>query len=194
MTGKSPPRYGDVAVVGPRDASAMVLRYDGSQADYDVLAARASRTTALHRGQASHRPLSADYEEIGLAGQYQLCLDLEGWGLAMDLSDHPARPHVALVAMGSGCGARRPIEICVKTSEKPGHLVVDAKAAPTKGFPEIVVQYGFNPVTRRASFVGWTYTTNLLACPVRPFAGVPCFAMPAVDTRPLSALETVLGL
>lgn len=132
----------------------------------------------LHKDHASSRPLSEDYELIGLAGEFQ-------WGqltgFAMDMSRRP----------GGDGGVDNFIylrySVDVKTARKPYNLIHEQG----KPFADIFVLAEYSDETEQATLLSWEWGRVLARAPVKDFGhGVLNHYIPATELQALDALTS----
>ena len=109
----------------------------------------------IHKHHKSSRPLSEDYELIGLVGEYRFEVD---FGYPMDLSIKPQGDgkvdfHIALGTLD------------VKTAEKAYNLLREKGVRHAK----ILVLGQFNRKGTTASLLGWEYDSEMVKCPYKDF-------------------------
>jgi len=135
---------------------------------------------ALHRDHKSSRPLSKDYEYIGLVGEKTLADYL---GLQIDTVLRPTGDGgVDLV-----CGHFR---LDVKTARKPYNLIVERG----KAFPNtIYVLAKYYDDGDRATLIGWEFGEAVRSAPCKDFGyGIINHYIPAGDLRPMPELLQTL--
>lgn len=108
----------------------------------------------LHHDDASSRPLSKDYEYIGLLGEVRFS---ELYNLSIDLTSKPKGDN--------GIDFYTPIgTIDVKTAQKPYHLLVEKG----KVFADIYVLAQFS-MPDIINFIGWHYGEYISQQPTKYF-------------------------
>jgi len=140
----------------------------------------ALRRERLHEGHASSRPLSPEYENVGLAGEFafgHFC------GLMPDIGERPDGD--------GGVDFVVPLlfTVDVKTARKAFNLIHEQG----KPFADLFVLAEYFDGTRSASLVGWEYGKRLAAAPVRDFGyGVLNHYIPREELRPMDELAARL--
>lgn len=136
----------------------------------------ARERTGLHRGQSSCRPLSRDYDLVGLAGEKAF---EDASGLSMDRSARPAGDG------GSDFNVHVGMRLDVKTARRPICLLVEKGHVDA----DIYVLARYDEATQSAELLGWTWAGKVLAAPVRDFGrGIINHYIPREKLRPMSAL------
>ena len=135
----------------------------------------------LHAGQATSRPLSKDYEYIGLLGEAHFA---EMTGLPLDLNHRIAGDHGIDFVAGS-------LTIDVKTAAIPAYLLVEKG----KVFASIYVLAGYDAPSDTVRMLGWMYGDDMEACP-SGIAGwtIPSHYIRRGDTNPIESLAELLGM
>jgi hypothetical protein len=145
----------------------------------DALRSLADRREQLHEHHASSRPLSPDYELVGLAGEAELA---KRTGLDIDASDRPAGD--------GGTDFAVTLTIDVKTARKPGNLIVERG----KVVSSIYVLARYDDQTESAELLGWAWGAEMKARPVRDFGyGVLNHYLPARELKPMDSLDRLIG-
>jgi len=111
------------------------------------------RRHALHVNHASSRPLSKDYEFIGLVGEAAFGMQ---FNLQVDLTDRPGGDNGTdfYTSMGN---------LDVKTALKPINLFREEG----KAHAEKLILAGWDQTKRRVDFYGWEYEATIVEqCPV----------------------------
>jgi hypothetical protein len=132
-----------------------------------------SERHSLHRNHSTSRPLSNDYEVVGLAGEYAFH---DIFSVMADWSVRPEGDGGIDFKIGK-------ISIDVKTARKPGNLIVEIGTVPA----DILILAGWNdPVV---SLLGWEYGEVVLKSPERDFGyGIINHYIPARNLRPMGDL------
>ena len=140
----------------------------------------ASVRMRIHSKHATSRPLSSDYEFIGLIGEYQFMVFS---GLTMDISTRPDGDN--------GCDFRSRVgTIDVKTARKAFNLLRESGKKHSK----ILVLASYSDSTKRASLLGWEYDEKMLLCPKKDFGyGILNYYKPAKLLRPMHELYAIAG-
>lgn len=121
--------------------------------DTNTIRTIANQRVSLHAQHSSCRPLSEDYEYVGLLGEVRFA---ETLNLSVDLSTRPKGDN--------GIDFYTPIgTIDVKTARKAYNLIVEKG----KVFADIYVlaQYADDKV----AFLGWEHGDEIKQCPTRDF-------------------------
>lgn len=130
----------------------------------------------LHQGHASSRPLSDDYEYVGLAGEFEFGRLI---GLMPDLERKPGGDK------GIDFVVRMPFSVDVKTARKAGNLIHEQG----KPFVDVYVLAEYDETTKRARLVGWEWGAKLRAAPVKDFGhGVVSHYIPRAQLKPMAEL------
>jgi len=110
----------------------------------------------LHSGHSSSRPLSEDYELVGLSGEFAFA---EVCGLLPDLTVRPGGD--------KGVDFTVPLRftVDVKTARKAGNLIHEQG----KPMVDIYVLAEFDDEKKKATLVGWEYGRNLAKAPAKDF-------------------------
>ena len=109
----------------------------------------------LHKNHASSRPLSEDYEYIGLIGEGKFELT---YGYAMDLEQRPGGD--------SRVDFHTPLAtIDVKTARKAYNLLREVG----KPHAELLILAEYLPDTDDVRFLGWEWDCNMIQCPSKDF-------------------------
>lgn len=141
-----------------------------------LLQALAARRASLHAGHASSRPLSGDYEEVGLAGEMAFGMFC---GQCPDFSDKPAGD--------GGIDFVVPLlyTVDVKTAQKAHNLIHEAgKEMPADIYVLAEHKNG------AATLVGWEWRKRLLSAPTKDFGyGVVNHYIGRESLRPMSDLD-----
>ena len=150
--------------------------------DYmDAIQAVARRRHELHADHARSRPLSDNYENVGIAGEFafgQFC------GLMPDLAEKPEGD--------GGIDFVLPLlfSVDVKTARKAHNLIHEQG----KPFADVFVLAEYFDATRTANLVGWEYGRKLAAAPVRDFGyGVLNHYIPREQLREMAELAARIG-
>lgn len=130
----------------------------------------------LHRDHPTSRPLSKDYEYVGLAGESAFA---QATGLPPDLTLRAGgdKGQDFLLPLG--------FSVDVKTARKAGHLILEVG----KPVADIYVLAEYSDETGKATLVGWTWGRLLAKAPSRDFGyGVINHYIPRAELRPMSEL------
>lgn len=137
----------------------------------------AEQRAQLHENHASSRPLSDDYEFVGLAGEEEFAWQ---YGLEVDRTSRPAGDK-GIDFIHSAVGS-----IDVKTARKAYNLIVEKG----KVYSNIYVLARYNDTTQRAELLGWATRQEVLAAPVKDFGyGVFNHYIPVAALRSMSTLK-----
>jgi hypothetical protein len=126
----------------------------------DEIRRQAKLRHQLHANHPTHRPLSPDYEFVGLSGERQLATEL---GVPMDLRLRPDGDGGVdfTLPLITRDGVQEFI-IDVKCAQKPGNLIVEVgKVKPRT----IYILAGFH----EDRLLGWELGAKLLRAPIRDF-------------------------
>ena len=138
----------------------------------------AARRSALHSGRSeSSRPLSDDFEEVGLAGEIAFG---EFSGICPDLSDKPEGD--------AGHDFRVPLLYTVDVkATKPGRNLVHRADRPMKADIYVLAEIDGDSAT----LVGWCSKKTLAAADVRVLqpGGPRNHFVPRENLRPMAELE-----
>ncbi len=129
-----------------------------------------------HRNHASSRPLSEDYELIGLLGE------VEFGKLTGQMVDLERR-----LDGDKGVDFVVPLNftVDVKTARKAFHLIHEAG----KGFADIYVLAQYDHETKNIELIGWEWGAVLARAPVKDFGyGIKNHYIPAENLKPMSDL------
>jgi hypothetical protein len=141
-----------------------------------ILAKHAEARAALHAGHASSRPLSDDYERVGLAGEFafgRFC------GQMPDLFERPAGD--------KGVDFVLPLlyAVDVKTARKANNLIHEA-SKPLASDIYVLAEYGEDD---EATLVGWAWRRQLAEAPVKDFGhGIKNRYIPRASLRAMEEL------
>jgi len=140
----------------------------------------------LHVGQRSSRPLSADYELVGIAGEEAFAAL---WGQPRNrerLPEGDGGIDFIVWLFVPGPGGDRRFTLDVKTARIPKHLFVEVGHVTC----DLYVQASYDDATETATLIGWEWGRNVLKVAPRPIGnnGVINHAIPARDLRPMSEL------
>lgn len=119
----------------------------------DEIAKEAERRHSSHVDHPTHRPLSEDYELIGLRGEQALAI---AFGLAVDLSAKPGGDGGKdnTLVLHNRHGLPENFVVDVKTSRLPISLLVEeGKCVPTT----IYVLAGYDAQRDAADLLGWEW-------------------------------------
>lgn len=142
----------------------------------EYVATEANERGSLHESHASSRPLSVEYECVGLAGEFEFGANV---GQMPDLERRPNGD--------KGIDFMVPVlmSVDVKTARKAGHLIHEQG----KPFADLYVLAEFDDVHRRATLLGWCHGKALQAAPVRDFGyGILSHHIHRGALRPMSEL------
>jgi hypothetical protein len=123
--------------------------------DRTALKAISDYRNGLHKDQQSSRPLSKDYELIGICGEAAFSA---ATGIPIDLTSR--------VDGDKGIDFTTPVgTVDVKTARKPYYLAVEQG----KVIADIYVLAQYDDETRRARLLGWEYGSAFRNLPTRGF-------------------------
>ncbi|MGA0841019.1 MAG: hypothetical protein ACO3P1_14115 [Pseudomonadales bacterium] len=139
--------------------------------------ALANQRHELHKDHASSRPLSEDYEHVGLAGELALS---QLTGLSPDLTLRPGGDG------GTDAHILIAYTVNVHAARKPYNLLHEQGSATA----DILVLAAYSDKTGEATLVGWEWGAKVLAAPVKDFGyGILNHYIPAKNLRPISELK-----
>lgn len=131
----------------------------------------------LHEDHVSSRPLSENYELVGLMGELALS---QLTGLAPDLAVKPGGDG------GTDSHLYLRYTVDVKTARKPYNLIHEQG----KSFADIFVLARYVNDATPAELLGWEWGARLMVAPVRDFGyGVMSHYIPAGMLRPIGELS-----
>jgi hypothetical protein len=154
----------------------------------DEIAAEAAARHAAHQNHPSHRPLTENYELIGLRGEQAFA---EMFGLDMDLSRRPGGDKgvdfvVTMIV-------KKPLilqyKVDVKSARRPFNLIVEKGKVDPK---TIYVLGHYMEVIDRVKPIGWEWGAALLQAPTATFGHgqtVLNHYIPRERLRPMSELQ-----
>lgn len=140
----------------------------------------AQQRVATHASHSSSRPLSSDYEFVGVKGEYALAVR---FGLSLE-SIKAVRVggdgHIDFNVAG--------YSIDVKTARKPYNLLVEV------GVPVAdLIVLGRYTEGCSVDLVGWEYSQTMLLCPTKDFGyGINNYFLSASNIRPMKTLDVLL--
>jgi hypothetical protein len=133
--------------------------------DDDPIRREARRRHELHISHPTHRPLSMDYELVGLRGEEAFCFEFGG---SVDMESRPngdgGRDHWLFLPDRSG--ERRWFKVDLKTFRKPYHLLVEEGRCVAI---TIYMLAGYRDDTDRADLLGWEWGKKLLKVKPKTF-------------------------
>jgi|MudIll2142460700_1097286.scaffolds.fasta_scaffold03130_2 hypothetical protein len=141
----------------------------------------ASARHNLHLGQSSSRPLSENYELIGLLGEFAF------------YKEFGTKPDWSLKSTGDGridfhVGN---ITIDVKTALKPYNLLREVY----KKHADILVLASVSKDFKQVNLLGWEYDSEMIKQPIKDFGyGVINYYKPADSLRDIEELKILLGV
>ena len=144
----------------------------------DVIKSVADKRERIHDNHASSRPLSKDYELLGIAGELALS---EFTGFSPDLKLRPSGDDGVdnLIYIG--------YTVDVKVARKPFNLIHEKG----KKFADIFILAQYNEEDKSATLLGWEYGVILEKAPTRDFGyGVINHYIPREKLRSLKDLST----
>lgn len=152
----------------------------------DRIAEEAVRRHNLHRHHTSSRPLSDNYELVGLRGEEKLG---EVLGIDVDLSRRPGGDGgVDFVVPIIDPRSSRVMEwrVDVKTARKPGNLIVERGKVRLR---TIYVLARYSDATDSVDLLGWECSAVVARAPVRDFGyGIINHYIPASMLRSVADL------
>lgn len=150
----------------------------------DLLKAEADARHALHLGHTTSRPLSKDYELVGLAGEKEFAIQ---FNQPMDWGRKPKGD--------GGVDFVIPIRftVDVKTARAAYNLIVERGKVAADIY--VLAEYTDGPPTN-AHLWGWAFKGEVLSAPVRDFGyGITNHYIPRDSLRPMGELrERVMHL
>lgn len=155
----------------------------------DPIRQHAIERERLHANHASSRPLSSDYELLGMRGEQAFCAMFGG---EVDLTLRPGgdggTDHILTIwgYVGSVKRAVR-VPVDVKTARKPYNLIVErGKVRPNHIY--ILAQY--IDADDRAVLLGWEWGDVVMAAPCKDFGyGVINHYIPRAKISPMERLK-----
>jgi len=137
----------------------------------------------MHVGHSSSRPLSVDYELIGVVGEVAFQREFEVLGFMMDEENRPGGDKGIDFESHSGT-------IDVKTARKPHFLFVEEGKAVT----DIYVLAKYHEGLLDATLIGWCYREEIAGQPVKCFGGhrIRNHYLPADKLRPIVELKELI--
>lgn len=143
----------------------------------DIIDEAATRRAEIHKDSPTSRPLTAGHEKVGLEGEFAFA---EWAGLWPDLSDKPKGD--------GGVDFWLPcvLSVDVKTSRSGRWLMHPVG----KKMADVFVLAIIDPITEKASLVGWEWGSKLAASEqsVSPH-GVTNYQIARGDLRPMESLR-----
>lgn len=115
----------------------------------------AEQRTRTHLSHTSTRPLSPDYDYVGVAGEVAFAKE---FGLEVDATTRPEGD--GRIDFTLPCGT-----VDVKTARRPFNLLREVG----KPHADILVLAGFNDSTGEAYLIGWEWDSEMVKCPARDF-------------------------
>jgi hypothetical protein len=147
---------------------------------YDQLVEVAKSRHRIHTEHPTHRPLSEDYELIGLLGE-----EAFAWSFGLDTEYLDLKPQGdGRVDFHLPCGT-----VDVKTAEKPYNLLREVG----KAHADILVLAGWNRQSRAIRLIGWEYDAEMRCQPSRDFGkGVINHYKHYTQLRPMPELKNLI--
>jgi len=139
----------------------------------------AEERETIHRNHASSRPLSKDYEYIGLKGEAQFSKE---FGISLDLKLRPEGDKGSdfLTTLGS---------IDVKTARKAYNLIVEKNKVDA----DIYVLAQYDDFTDKAILLGWAIKDQVLDAPAKDFGyNIINHYIPKVKLMPIEVLKNFI--
>lgn len=146
----------------------------------------AERRSGLHAGHSTRRSLSADYDLVGLVGQWEFA---KQFVLEIDLTDYPAGDGRINFVTDMGT-------FSVSTYRKPYNLLREegkdcARYHVLARFNEKKIDWISTDYS--ATLLGWESDEEMLKCPVREFGyGIRNYYKHMSELRPIVELRQVL--
>jgi len=116
----------------------------------------AKERTRIHFSHTSTRPLSPDYEYVGVAGEIAFANE---FGLEVDTTARPEGDGGVDFTLSNG------LTVDVKTYRKPYHLLREVN----KPHADILVLARFDDSSGEARLIGWEWDSEMVKCPTRDF-------------------------
>ena len=140
----------------------------------------ASERERLHKNHESSRPLSKDYEYIGLKGEEKFA---EEFGMKIDEELRPEGDG------GKDFMHRLRGIIDVKTARKAYNLIVEEG----KVVSDIYVLAQYTDITDEVDLLGWAYKKEVLDAPCKDFGyGIINHYIPKNELYPIQSLKQIL--
>ena len=131
----------------------------------------------LHQNHSSSRPLSLDYELVGMAGEYAFG---EVTALPVDWRILPEGDGGVDFTVGKAA-------IDVKTARKPSNLIVEQGLKNLSA--NIFVLAGWNDLSNTVKLIGWETKRAILSAPVKDFGyGIHNHFIPASELKDIRLL------
>lgn len=144
----------------------------------------AEQRHAIHASHKTHRPLSDDYELVGLAGEAQFAKEFR---CTLDTELRPAGDHGHDFLMNTDTG--HIVTVDIKTARKPYNLLLEARARHT-AFIYVLAHYIDE---HHVKLLGWTTGRIMRSCPIKDFGyGIHNHYLPAAQLRPMRSLHHLL--
>jgi hypothetical protein len=144
------------------------------------LRAIAKERMSLHKNHSTSRPLSQDYEFIGLLGEFEFMLFS---GFPMDLSVKPSGDKGIDFITPAG-------SIDVKTARLAYNLIREEN----KKHADIIVLGSYTEGNQSVNLLGWEYDSIMILCPKRDFGyGIINHYKPAKKLRSMKELREKIG-
>lgn len=133
----------------------------------------------LHQKHASRRPLSQNFEYVGLAGEVAFAKE---YNLPLDLR--------SIASGDKGVDFYTPLgTVDVKTARKPFNMIVEER----KVLADIYVLAKYDDQTKTAQLIGWELGSELKKCPVKDFGyGIRNHYKSARELRKMHELSRLL--
>ena len=139
----------------------------------------ARQRESVHQDHKSSRPLSDDYEFIGISGEAKFA---EEWGLPLDIEIRPGGDGGQDFRL-DGIG-----KVDVKTAQRPGNLIVEVGKVHSDAY----VLAGYSKETDETKLIGWEFKDKILKAPTRDFGyGIINHYISRHELRPMSELKQV---
>jgi hypothetical protein len=142
----------------------------------EIVRLEAKKRHESHKNHATSRPLSPDYEFLGLSGELEFA---QQTGVMIDLERR--------LDGDKGVDFVVPVRLSVdvKTARKPFHLIHEAG----KKFADLYVLAKYDDEKEKADLIGWEFGSALKAAPTKDFGyGIINHYIPAGDLRPMHTL------
>jgi hypothetical protein len=150
--------------------------------EQEIINQEADARNECHRDHPTHRPLSQDYEKVGLTGEATFA---EEFGVALDLMRRPngdgGTDHQITVLV------ERKVNVDIKTARKPTYLAVEVGKAQSD---TIYVLAFYCDACGNAKLLGWQWGSVVLRAPTKDLGhGVLSHCIPRDDLRKMRELK-----
>lgn len=143
---------------------------------FDLLASEAAARVRLHEGQASNRPLSEDFEFVGLVGEVEFA---RAYRQPLDLQ----------FRRGGDNGIDFIVPLAFTLDVKCARNAFNLLVEQGKVEADIYVLAQYSDVARRADLLGWEYGATIARAPFKDFGfGIVNHYIPRGALRPMAEL------